>query len=30
MNFVLAIAIFILAFTLIGIPEIVNQPILGK
>ena len=30
MNYVLAIAIFILAFTLIGIPEIVNQPILGE
>lgn len=29
-NFVLAIVIFIFAFTLIGLPEIVNEPILGE
>ena len=30
MNFVLAIVIFIFAFTLIGIPQAVNQPLLGE
>ncbi len=29
-NFALAIVIFIFAFTLVGLPEIVNQPILGE